>query len=182
MKTKPILAAIAVASAAVGGYWYYSPYLVLKDMREAAQRKDADAFNERVDYPKLRESMKGQMSALMAENAAASPNNGFAAFGAMLGMALVNQMVEALVRPEVVMRAMQSGDMKQGSESPHASGTQSETDKKPVEWTLERKNVDKIIAYRQEPGQAVDKDFGILFERNGFTDWKLTEIRLAKPR
>jgi hypothetical protein len=181
MKTKPILAAVAVASASVGGYWYYSPYLVLNDMREAAQRKDADAFNERVDYPRLRESMKGQMSAVMAESAAASSNNGFAAFGAMLGMALVNQMVEALVRPESVMRAMQSGDMEQGSASTHP-GTQSEANKKPVEWSLERKNVDKIIAYRQVSGKEVDKDVGLVFERNGFADWKLTEIRLGKLR
>lgn len=180
MKTKPLLAAIAVAAASVGGYWYYSPYLVLKDMREAAQRKDADAFNERVDYPKVRESMKGQMSAVMAEHAAASSNNGFAAFGAMLGMALVNQMVEALVRPEVVMRAMQSGEMKQEPSSTHP-GKQNEADK-PVEWALERKNVDKILAYRQEPGKEVDKDVGLVFERNGFADWKLTEIRLGKLR
>jgi hypothetical protein len=36
MKTKLILASIAVASAAVGGYWYYSPYLALNDMRKSA--------------------------------------------------------------------------------------------------------------------------------------------------
>ena len=180
MKTKPLLAAIVVATASVGGYWYYSPYLVLKSMREAAQRKDADAFNERVDYPKVRENLKGQMSAMMAEKAGGS-ENGFAAFGAMLGMALANQMVEALVRPEVVMRAMQSGEMKQKS-APTNQNAQTESGQKPVEWALERKNLNKVIAYRQEPGKQTDKDVGMVFERNGFADWKLTEIRLANLR
>jgi hypothetical protein len=126
--------------------------------------------------------MKGQMSAAMVEDAASSPHNGLGAFGALLGMALVNQMVETLVRPEVVMRAMQGGHMRQEVESHRAPGARIATEGKPVEWALERRNVDKVIAYRQEQGQAADKDFSLVFERSGFADWKLTEIRLGKLR
>jgi hypothetical protein len=97
-------------------------------------------------------------------------------------MALVNQMVETLVRPEVVMRAMQGGHMRQEVESHRAPGARIATEGKPVEWALERRNVDKVIAYRQEQGQAADKDFSLVFERSGFADWKLTEIRLGKLR
>lgn len=169
---------VVMVMAFVGGYWYYSPYLVMKSLRDAAQRKDADAFNERVDYPKVREGLKGQIAAMMAEEAASS-NDGFAAFGAMLGMFLANQMVDALVRPESVMRAMQSGEMRPDQSSAHPD-TQAASDKKPVEWTLERKTVDKVVAYRYEPGREVGKDFSVVLERNGFSDWKLTEIRINK--
>lgn len=89
--------------------------------------------------------------------------------------------LEALVRPEVVMRAMQSGEMKQEPAAANQN-TQTESDKKSVEWTLERKSVNKVIAYRQEPGKDADKDFGVVFERNGFADWKLTEFRMANLR
>jgi len=57
MKTKPLLAALAVAAASVSGYWYYSPYMAFKDIR----------------------------------------HNGFATLGSMLGMVVVNQMVEAFL-------------------------------------------------------------------------------------
>ena len=33
--------------------------MMLKSMRDAAQANDADAFNDKVDYPKVRESLKG---------------------------------------------------------------------------------------------------------------------------
>ena len=56
MKLKAIAGVLALTVAAVGGYWYYSPHLALKSMQTAAQEKDADKFNEHVDYPKLRES------------------------------------------------------------------------------------------------------------------------------
>lgn len=36
-------------------------------------------------------------------------------------------------------------------------------------------------AYSRRPDQAeVDRDVGLVFERHGFSDWKLTEIRLGK--
>lgn len=178
MKTKSILAALVLAVAGIGSYWYFSPYLTIKSMRDAAQTADADAFNDKVDYPKVRESLKGQMSAMMAEKLGPT-DNGFAAFGAMLGMAVVNQMVDAMVRPEMVMRSMQNGEFKSmpnaGKDTP--SG---QADQKKVEWILDRKSANKVIAYSQEFGQAApNKDFGLVFERSGFADWKLSEIRIG---
>ena len=162
----------------IGSYWYYSPYLALKNIRDAALSKDADAFNERVDYPKVRESLKGQIAAMMSEKATSS-DKGYPNFGPILGMAFVNPMVDALVRPEAVMHVMQNGEIK-SAQSSVRSGTQAMSDKKPVEWMLERKNVDKIIIYRHDPSLEVGKDFIVVFERNGFADWKLTEIRIDK--
>lgn len=178
MKNKLFLSAIAVVTAFVGGYWYYSPYLALRDIRDAVQRKNVDAFNKRIDYPKVRESLKGQISVMMAGNAA-FPNDGLAVIGTMFGMALVNQTVDALVRPESVMHAMKIGEINLNQPSARP-GAQAVPDKKPVEWTLERKNIDKIIAYRHESGGAIGKDFSVVFERQGFADWKLTEIRMDK--
>lgn len=175
MKLKTIAGVLAMATAAVGSYWYYSPHLALKSMQAAAQQKDADKFNQHVDYPKLRESFKGQMSVIMAEQLGKSGGSGAEALGAMLGGAMVNQFVDAFVRPEIVMKAMQSGEF-----SPRASGESTSTpqDEKPS-WTLERKGIDKLIAYARDP-KAPDntKAVGVVFERYGFADWKLTEIRL----
>lgn len=177
MKLKSIVGLVVLSAAAVGGYWYYSPHIALKSMQVAAQQKDADTFNQYVDYSRLRESFKGQMSAIMAEQLGKSGGSGAESLGAMLGLAMVNQFVDALVRPEVVMKAMQSGDF-----SPKASTTKAtDANREMPNWTIERKGVNKLIAYGRDP-KAVDntKPVGVVFERFGFADWKLTEIRLPQ--
>lgn len=171
------MATVALVAAGVGGYWHYSPYLSMHAMRQAAQRQDADAFNEKVDYPRLRESLKGQMSAMMTEKMAGSGGNGFEALGAMLGMALLNPMIDAFVRPEVVMKAMQKGEFDPAGKG--AAATESDS-KKPVQWDFERPSLHKIIAYPKEQGHSEGSRVGFVFERSGFADWKLTEIRLPR--
>ena len=177
MKTKALLFIAALAAAGVGGYWYYSPHLAMQSMQKAAKANDAETFNEHVDYPKVRESFKGQMSALLAEQLGQSTGaSGAESLGAMLGLAMVNQFVDAFVRPEVVMRAMQNGEF-----SPEASegGAEGGGKTKEPEWTVERQGANKVIAYGRDPDEGPDaKAVGIVFERYGFTEWKLTEVRL----
>jgi hypothetical protein len=170
---------------AVGAYWYWSPLVAIHQMREAAKAGDADAFNDHVDYPKLRESMKGQLSAMVTKKLATEPqsHNEFAkagaALGAMLGLTLVDKLVDAFVRPETVMQAMQQGKMmpKRQPDAPASSPTPTTSDEK-VTWQSERKGVDKYIAYVMKPGQPEDQRIGLVMERSGFANWKLTEIRL----
>jgi hypothetical protein len=193
MTSKTIKIAAIAAVVAVGGYWYWSPFLAIRQMQSAAQEKDADAFNERVDYPKLRESLKGQLSAVMGEQMAKTRDAGnpFAALGSMLGLAMVDRFVDAMVRPETVMRAMQEGQMSpktkpvdeapaQPADTPVAQTQQEPKNEKP-KWTYDRKGVDKLIAYAtdpQKPGAQNSEKLGVVFERSGFANWKLTEVRL----
>ena len=193
MTPKNIKVAAAVAAVTIAGYWYWSPFLVIRQMQSAAQEKDADAFNERVDYPKLRESLKGQLSAVMGEKMAKTQDAGnpFAALGSMLGLAMVDRFVDAMVRPETVMRAMQDGQMSPAAAKPSdapAPTTSNPDSQAPAEaredkpkWTYERKGVDKLIAYAtdpQKPGVQNSEKLGVVFERSGFVNWKLTEVRL----
>lgn len=170
----------AVAVTVVGSYWYFSPYLVMKAMRNAAQHQDAEAFNERVDYPRVRESLKGQMSAMVADQLGES-HGGAESFGAMLGLALANQMVDAFVRPEVVMHAMEDGDLKPRVLKRAGPDESPAQPKRELVWYFERKGVNKVIAYGRKPDQPADEGSpGFVFERTGFADWKLTEIRLPQ--
>jgi hypothetical protein len=193
MTSKTIKVAAVAAALALGGYWYWSPFLAVRQMQTAAQQRDADAFNEHVDYPKLRESIKGQFSAFMGERMVKPEDagNGFAAFGAMLGMAMVNQFVDAMVRPEIVMRAMQDGHISPKVNQPNEisappsdkpdSESKAEAPKDKPQWTYERKGMDKLIAYATDPttpDTPHQKKLGLVFQRSGFADWKLTEFRL----
>jgi hypothetical protein len=181
--SKSALAAIFVALLAVAAYWYWSPFLAIREMQSAAKANDADTFNTHVDYPRLRDNLKGQFSSLMAEQMAKSTDskNPFAALGTMLGLSMVDRMVDAMVRPETVMRGMQSGQFgPQSSLSDADTGTSvspTNESEKP-RWSYVRKGTDRLIAYPEGGAESEDKKVGIVFERNGFANWKITELRI----
>ena len=182
---KSALAAILVALLAVAAYWYWSPFLAIREMQSAAKANDADAFNSHVDYPRLRESVKGQFSALMAEQMGKSTDskNPFEALGTILGLAMVDKFVDAMVRPEVVMRGMRNGQFSL-KPTPSEAGTTSVPDSsssaKPEKprWSYVRKGADKLIAYAEGSAEQDDKKLGVVLERNGFANWKITELRM----
>ena len=169
----------------------------MRQLQSAAQKKDADAFNEHVDYPKLRESLKGQFSTMFADKLGKpdDSDNDFAkagaALGNMIGMAVVNPIVDAIVQPETIMRAMQRratiAKVGQPSDAPARSvgkqdnqaGAEPKEDR--LKWTYERKGVNKLVAYATDPKNPNEKNqekFGLVLQRSGFANWKLTEVRL----
>jgi hypothetical protein len=129
------------------------------------------------------------VSGALTEHLATQPqsDNEFAkagaALGAMLGMAMVDKMVDVFVRPETVMLAMQEGKvMPNKEEAPQPTTQTSAEPTEKVVWQSERKGVDKYIVYASEPGEGEEKRVGLVLERSGFATWKLTEIRLPALR
>lgn len=187
---KSALVVILAALLTIVAYWYWSPFIAIKSMQSAAQANDADAFNTHVDYPRLRESLKGQFSAIMAEKMGKSGDskNPFGAIGSVLGLAMVDKIVDAMVRPETVMRGMKSGQFGPKPPVPETpelggDGTSTRADtgaEKKQKWTYERRSTDLLIAYREGPAPNNEK-VGIVFERSGFAHWKVTELRLPAP-
>lgn len=180
------LVALLAAFIAIAAYWYLSPFLAIRQMQSAAKAHDADAFNTHVDYPRLRESLKSQISERMTRQMGTSTDakSPFGALGSMLGMAMVDKLVDAMVRPETVMRGMQSGQF--GPQAPDAdaepAGT-SDTSKKQSErpkWTYVRKGSDILIAYQAGSGEPDDTKMKIVFERSGFANWKITELQMPR--
>jgi hypothetical protein len=174
---KKIIGALLVLAIGIAGYWWYSPILVLHRMQDAAARNDADGINERVDYPALRESLRGQFAASLAKHVGQPADNPLSALGNMIGMAVVNQMIDTLVRPETIAAAMATGRMRP---QPPASAPAQDKARTKMEWLTERQGVDRMIAHPHDPGQPVDpKAPAFVFVRHGFADWKLAEVRLA---
>lgn len=199
LRTIKVVAVAAIVT--VAGFWYWSPFLTVRELQSAAQKRDASAFNEHVDYPALRESIKSQYSGRLADKFgnAADSGNDFAklgtAFGNIIGKAVVSPIVDALVRPETIMRAMHVGRLSITAADKHPtdipaqsavnSGNQSSAEPKnevgKVKWVYEREGVDKVIAYatdRKRPDEQNQNKFGLVLQRSGFATWKLTEVRL----
>src|SRR5256885_3284520 len=63
MKPKTLARALAALCVAAAGLLYASPYIALHQIGKAVERRDAQALSGYVDFPALRESIKGQMMA-----------------------------------------------------------------------------------------------------------------------
>ncbi len=173
------IASLTSVAALVLAYWYFSPYLVMRNMRVAAEQKDAQTFNQLVDYPQLRESLKGQMAVLVAQRTSSS-TDAQALAGAAMAMAFVTPLIDALVRPEIVMHAMRNGQFAlKPDNAPH--GVASDQQNKGPVWRFTRTGADQVIAYAQEAGQPNGPEVGMVFQRTGFADWRLTELRIPIP-
>jgi hypothetical protein len=176
-KLKVLVAILLAAALSVGAHWYYSPFLAMDSMVSAAKAKDGDKFNEFVDYSSLRESFKGQFTAKMAEVMGKQSGNPYSALGAMLGMTMINQMVDALVRPELVMRMMEEGKAQQPNNSEGDKPTSNDSYTKAPKWGFERKGTDLVLATPILEGSN-DSQPVFVFRRAGYANWKLTEVRL----
>jgi hypothetical protein len=186
-----LITVFVLAIAALAAYWYWSPFLALRQMQSAARAHDADAFNRHVDYPRLRDSLKGQMAARMAAelDKSGSAGGSLGALGTLLGGVMADKLVDMLVRPDTVMRAMQSGQFgpkAASADSGPATGpaaapdTATKQDAAP-KWAYVRSGFNQLIAYPADGVDSAvpsDNKVQIVFERSGFAHWKLTGVRL----
>jgi hypothetical protein len=173
---KRILSTSAVLLiAALAAYWYWSPYLAVRELREAAVAADAMRFNERVDFPRLRESLKDQFSARLDKGEAA---NAGAALGGLFARALADKMIDVAVRPETIMFAMREGKFKIGNKAPR-EGEAGPDERRKITWRTERRGLDTVLFHVEDEGSTNSKEkMALVMQRQGFADWKLTAIRL----
>lgn len=176
------LATTLAALLAIAAYWYWSPLLAIRTMQRAAVAHDAEAFNSHVDYPRLRDSLKAQLASRMGGKLAASADAGnpLAALGASLGRVVADTLVDAMVRPELVMRAMRSGQFDGRPAAPDAAApaTGDRAGEAKPAWNYVRLGADKLLIYAEKGARAPERNTGIVFERSGFATWKLTQLRL----
>ena len=174
---KEIVVALLALAVGIAGYWWYSPMLVLHRMQDAAARNDLDGINDHVAYPALRESFRGQYAASLSKHIGQPADNPLSALGNMIGMAVVDQVVDTMARPEAIAAALTTGRMRpQLAASAPAPGEPGNK----LEWDTQRKGVDRMTAHPHEPGRPVAANApGFVFVRHGFADWKLSEVRLG---
>lgn len=175
-------ATIAVLAIGIAGYWHYSPYLAIHGMRSAAQAGDATSFNEYVDYPALRENIKAQFTLAMGESIEESKDQpGLAAMGAALAMAMITPMVDAMVRPEVVIQAMARSNMElQPLPGAGFGGSRPEEAGYEQKWETRREGLNRFVVYPDIEGEPDDERVSAVFMRSGFATWKLSELRIPK--
>ena len=165
---KYIIGVIAILALAFGGWYFASPSLALKGLRDAAIAGDADALEERVDFPQLRESLKLEFKAKMVEELAKEKDNPFAGLGLALADQMVDSMLDGLLTPRGIAKLIKDQNSKN-----EASGEQ-EADQPMPDYEIERIGLSKFkVSKPNDPNSAV-----LIFKRDGI-GWKLSEIDLS---
>ena len=177
-----ILAILLVLGAAV---WVYTaPQRTMKAIREAAKAGDSERLAELIDFPAVRESLKEQFRALIAEEMEKATreksDNPFAAAGAALGMMLANTMtdtlVDAAVSPSGIAR-LASGDrpaLSRAKKDSAADGAEEEKKNVSVEHGYESASR-YVVKYRNL--DKPDEGVSLILRRNGGLSWRLTSVR-----
>lgn len=180
MKRKSLMAvagAIVVLGAVAS---YVSPYMTLHSMRSDIIDKDYDAFSSNVDFPAFRESLRMQFTMLMQNKLSSDPQlkqNPFADIGLMLGVSVVNQLIDTMVTPAGVMHMMADASSRQpaGPAAAPASAAASTSDSSRVAYSVRYRNWSTVAVTAQ---RDQDEPIDFIFKRQGLWSWKLSAVTL----
>ena len=98
---KKIFSYSAIAASVVTGcYAFASPWLALRDLKQAFEDQDTRKIEKLVDFPELREDIKVTAKAAMMKSAAIElEGNPFAAMGIMMANAIVDPIIDQVISP-----------------------------------------------------------------------------------
>lgn len=179
MQRKPTMVIAGIVIGIFGVAWFYgAPYLVLKEMKAAAQAGNAEDLAEYVDFPAVRESIKGTLKAsLMRElENDQDKNNPFAALGMAMAGAMIDPMVEAFVSPSGIAGLM-AGRVSPGDKMADESAQSSDpaSDAESVQMGYE--GFGKFIVRIRPQDHGDNKGADLVLRRHGLS-WKLVTVRI----
>lgn len=194
-----IATGIAIVVVLVIVLAYASPYLILSRLHDAVQARDSQTINRYVDYPALRVSLKQQVTQMLSRRVDTQKlQHPLAALGALVGMALVDPLVDAYATPDGVA-ALLAGMPPKGDpgEVPPAVGDQPSDDQAPPRQTPSAAPSASATApsagspakgsagYRDANTFAVtysrggdSPPYSVVFHRRGWFSWQLDAVEL----
>jgi len=174
---KKISAVALIAALLAGGHWYLSGNFAVNGLSDAVANNDIKAFNEYIDYVKLKHNVKGKFSDKMhLDNSKDEPkNNPFAKIENAIGNFVVDQVAESFVTPEKLIVTMRHGN----SYDNILNFTAKKGTSKEPKWITERVNLNQIIITPiQETKDFKKQNTKFVLEREGYASWKVTHIIL----
>jgi hypothetical protein len=169
MRKLPLFSlALCVAAA----WLYFTPYMAVNKLQAAAERGDAEALNEMVDFPALRTSVKSEIQGSVARGIQ-KDGGAFAALGAAVTGVIVEPAVNAAVTPEgisLLMKGRRPTDNDDGEGSDDGRSWRDD-----VKIARRYEAADKfVIQYRDK--QTGDDQMALVMRRDGLR-WRLAGVR-----
>jgi hypothetical protein len=167
------LSTLLVLAVLFAGVWlFFTPYLAMNKLQKAAREGDEQAMAELVDFPALRESVKGNVRSAVA-GSVGRERNPIGVLGGILAGAVAGPVVDAVVTPQGIA-ALTEGE-RPGRR--HGSDGDARLRVKDVKVKRGYEGFDLFVVH------FVSKDDGrermaLLLRRQGITRWRLSGIRV----
>lgn len=172
-KFLPWLAGLVVIFAI---YLYASPYIVLNNIKKAAEQGDADKLSGYIDFPSVKQSMKDQVKAFMIEEIASSEQeDGFEALGTMLATAMVDPIIDGVVTPDGVALMLQGQELDIGLNE--KSESKPEPKEREIDYQTSYLSFNRFKVQINDEDDA-EKSIDVIMHRDWFS-WKVTSIKFS---
>ena len=166
---------IATVVVALLAWFYFTPHLTFRGMRAAIESGDAARFNDYVNFPALKDNIKGTLNARLVS--ATTPNRARSRYedlGTALAAAMIGQLVDALITPES-MAMMLKGEKPRPGVIPSAAKSHDDA----VDVSMKYETFDRfVVTARNRSG--TDEPIILVFVRDGPFSWKLSAVRLPE--
>jgi len=166
MKKSLFSLALCVAAA----WLYFTPYLAVNRLQAAAERGDAQALNEMVDFPALRASIRTEVQSATARGIQ-KDGGVFAAIGAAAAGFVVGPVVDAAVTPQgigLLMKGQSPGDDVKDSDD-------GEDWRDDVKISRRWEASDRFVVQYSDR-KSGDERMSLVMRRDGL-EWRLSGIR-----
>lgn len=167
---KKVIIGCAILAAILFGTWYYaSPAYALEELRDAAMSGDAAELDKRVDFVRLRTSMKTQMREKI-EPQLAVEDDPVRKMGMELGFKTIDGIVETYFTPEAAAAAFK--ESAQQGQGPLYESLD------PDAFIINREGLNQFRLIPAKNGEADEELATMIFERDGF-EWRLVEFDMS---
>lgn len=168
---KAWIAAVVAFTLAAVGYIWIGPTLTLNGIIKSANEQDTERLRELVDFPALRENLKGQIDAQVSQHLTEElKDNPFAAVFSGMANLMTDKVVDSLITPDGLLNLSRFDTDKERKRT----GVIDLLGR--TECTFH--SISRATITKNDPA---DEDLRLVFARNGLS-WKLVNIRVPDPK
>ena len=156
-----------------GAAYVGSPYWAARQFRNAALGGDVDRLEDAVDFPAVRDSLKGQLTVALTEkmnNDPALKGNPFAGIGMMMMPAMISSTVDGFVTPHGIAAMMRRGKVERAKNSTEISPD--------ISYDYDYRGLDRFAVTVRRPDDDVAQAPSFVFERRGIFSWKMIRMQI----
>ena len=181
--TKVIITVLAVLVAAVAGYAYASPWITLENLRDDAMAGKADNMQDYVDFPAVRDSLKGQIQSVMMKNLQSEEmkDNPFSGLAMMMAGSMIDSLVNTMASPNGFVNIVQGKDVRdkattQAAATPAQDLASAPAPTKAFNGAINYDGFNRVIVKAKD---AKDGDPYIVMKRDGLFSWKVVDLQVG---
>lgn len=168
---RPIWHYAAVVLVLVAALDLSSPYLYLRGLQKSLNDRDTAELQEKINFPALQMSVKSQFKAKALQELQKEADGPFGQLGAMIGMGMVDTMVESMFTPDGLVAMLSTRSPDDASSDANAGARRANLTGLSVERTG--------FSTFELTGNATYQAPVMRFTRTGLS-WQLSDIRLPE--